>query len=69
MTRRATQPALFGPVPQPRLRKPESAELYADVLALRRRGCRVYRHGRREHLVDGKCVGPMTLMAMARRGS
>jgi hypothetical protein len=47
------QLALFVPPPQPRTLKPEPWPLYLAVLVLRRRGHRVIRAGRREHLVDG----------------
>ena len=63
------QASLFGVVPQPRLvRRRESLDLYLAVLVLRRRGHRVYRAGRRQHLVDGRRVfGEKRIVAMAEK--
>lgn len=56
MKRPTPQPDLFGPVPQPRAHDPEPWDLWLAVLALRKRGLRVYRHGRRAHSVGGQVV-------------
>jgi hypothetical protein len=55
------------PPPQPRALKPEPWPVYLAVLTLRRRGIRVIRAGKREHLVDGRRVySGKQLVALAR---
>ncbi len=62
---------LFGIVLQPRLVKPEPAELYDAVLALRSSGVQVFRAGRDKHLVrpptssGGRKVTTPVLLGMA----
>jgi hypothetical protein len=64
------QLTMFGIVKQPRLTRREPLEVYLAVLALRRRRKSVYRHGRHQHLVNGKhTVSDAELMLMARRAA
>lgn len=63
--KRQPQPMLFDTPPQPR-GTPESDALYAAVMQLRKRGFRVYRGGRRVHLVEGERVnGSKMLIRLA----
>lgn len=47
---------LFGIVRQPRAERLEAIEVYAAVVTLRMRGHRVWRRGRKGHIVDGRFV-------------
>lgn len=59
------EPEMFAPVLQPGGQWRERKTLYADVVFLRDCGAKVFRAGRKHHLVNGQRMDSIMLHAMA----